>query len=631
MAMAEVFSYKADSSFASRRLIFFTQEIEQDVSDEHPFLRHAAGRKNLGTINAVRDELKENVPVANLSGVDFMLNPRPASIDAANAASRELAGSCTETTVDFWRSASGKRLQGGDYVDDEWKELGLTLSSEGGYGTLPRLFDTRRVGNKYHGDTDLGSPNQRCRGGGPGIGEGGEPDTKGANCEYLGNVLIIQEDNDDKSIPDDNAEGGKIHLDFEGQTVYKIGLLDVDYDAFIRIQYRPEPDKIRTKDIVIPLLGDNSFQTIAIDTPNVVRLSVIATRSAAVAFVTFCPKSDATSPPPPPPPPSPPLSESKDCVTRVIDFSDTAAGARLRRGQYVANEWEEYGLKLSSSGGFGTKPRVFDTANPGKEKAGDPDLGSPNEHCRNGGPGRGDGGKPGSLGANCKALGNVLIIQEPGNSDMSIPDDNVKGGAIKFDFAKTTKAFVFEIGLLDVDYECYVDVVYHIGNTMAERTIDVPLLGDNSFQKVPINMANVKHISVRASRSAAVTHISFCSFADDGEGKMMNPPTLPFIDPPTPPPVDPPTPSPVDPPTPPPVDPPTPPPVDPPIVPPVDPPTTPPPVDPPTPPPVDPETPPPTPAPTPFPTSPPVESPTPPPTPGKFRKEIMLSTFTFVL
>jgi hypothetical protein len=65
---------------------------------------------------------------------------------------------------------------------------------------------------------------------------------------------------------------------------------------------------------------------------------------------------------------------------------------------------ESYGLALASRKGFGMKPRIFDTSNPGTVEAGVPNLGSPNEKCNGGGPGVILGGEPGSTGENCTPL-----------------------------------------------------------------------------------------------------------------------------------------------------------------------------------------------------------------------------------
>jgi hypothetical protein len=75
------------------------------------------------------------------------------------------------------------------------------MSAAGGFGTLPRTLDTANPGEEPFGDADLGAPNEKCTPPGPGVGAGGEPGLPGENCSPLGNVLIIQEENEDLTIP----------------------------------------------------------------------------------------------------------------------------------------------------------------------------------------------------------------------------------------------------------------------------------------------------------------------------------------------------------------------------------------------------------------------------------------------
>jgi len=195
-----------------------------------------------------------------------------------------------DVVVDFEFAADGTTIiSPGTYVESDWKEFGLTLSATGGFGTLPRIFNTANPGTVKEGDPDLGSPNNRCSPPGPGVGEGGEPDTKGANCVPLGNVIIVQEVNDDMSVPDDSADGGTIVFDFEpvANKVYEIGLLDIDYETSITVMYESLSDNISTKTIQVPLLGDNSFQVVEVGIDNVKQLVVTMKRSGAVAFISF--------------------------------------------------------------------------------------------------------------------------------------------------------------------------------------------------------------------------------------------------------------------------------------------------------------------------------------------------------
>lgn len=198
----------------------------------------------------------------------------------------------------------------------------------------------------------------------------------------------------------------------------------------------------------------------------------------------------------------------------------------------MENEYAEFGLTLSATGGFGSLPRTFDTANPGTMEFGDPDLGAPNEKCTPPGPGVGIGGEPGLPGENCEPLGNVLIIQEK-NSDPSIPDDNVNGGMIIFDWEDTPAALVESVALLDIDYETKIIIIYMTPNgNMSQKTINVPLLGDNSYQVVEIDTPNVKQMIIDAERSLGVASLKFCIEPPPVEptSSPVSAPVLPPVD-----------------------------------------------------------------------------------------------------
>ena len=407
-------------------------------------------------------------------------------------------GKCEKVKIDFSAAANGKRLKRGDYVDNEWAEFGLKLSSSGGFGKKPRIFDSSNPGNEKYGDLDLGSPNERCdvRGRKPGVGEGGEPDAEGANCEPLGNLLIIQEKNNKMNIPDDNVDGGEIYFEFTKEVnVFEMGFLDIDYAASIKVEHSSG-----VSDINLPLLGDNAAYTAHIDLSNVKKMTLKLTRSGAVSFITFCSPTDDHSGNKAP---------TDDVVDVTVDFSETDEGTPLVGGEYVDSEWAKFGLKLSSSGGYGRKPRIFDSSNPGNKEDGDLDLGSPNAWCPGSGrkPGEGVGGEPGQKGENCEPLGNLLIIQEK-NNKMNIPDDNVDGGEVVFDFT-TTAEYVFKMGFLDLDYEASLTIVQEIGTGRTESIILLPLLGDNSAYTADIDLPNVKQIRLKLARSGAVSFISF--------------------------------------------------------------------------------------------------------------------------
>ncbi len=204
-----------------------------------------------------------------------------------------------------------------------------------------------------------------------------------------------------------------------------------------------------------------------------------------------------------------PIAEEQICEPVTVDFEVAADGTPLAPPLCVDNQWAELGLTFFAEGGKGKKPCIFDTANPGSEaEGGDEDLGAPNEACTPSGPGVGEGGAPGLPGENCNPLGNVLIVQEKG---VDVPDDNKDGGLLTIDFPAEGGQDVFNIGLLDIDYETSLVVIHETEEgELTEYTIDVPILGDNSFQILEINQERVRWIKVMFSRSGAVTFVKFC-------------------------------------------------------------------------------------------------------------------------
>jgi hypothetical protein len=192
--------------------------------------------------------------------------------------------------VDFQTTASGAPLTHGQYVSDQWLgwKLNITASSIfGGYtpGGQARIFDTKFPGP----DPDLGTPNELCpNGGGPGEGAGGGPAALGANCKYEGNVLIIQEDNGDNSIPDDSAEGGTIRFDFTHPvTLNKIGFLDLD-DGLSALMDIKKADGSHYDLMLLYGLGDNSIQEeLFSGKKNVVSFNLGVQESGAVRFLCY--------------------------------------------------------------------------------------------------------------------------------------------------------------------------------------------------------------------------------------------------------------------------------------------------------------------------------------------------------
>lgn len=216
--------------------------------------------------------------------------PRP-SVAPANPPSDSGGPTpCVNVMVDFSKDANDNDLQAGAYVDNEWEAFGLVLSSSGGFGSLPRLFDTSNASNNASdGDSDLGSPNSMCTPSGPGVGKGGLPGSAGENCEPLGNVLIIQEDNSETNIPDDNASGGTIVFDFvvEAVSVNEIGILDLDEPTVVTVVHLTNLGMEETV-IDLPRLGQNSAHTETINIEMVSQVRVDFAGSGAVTSISFC-------------------------------------------------------------------------------------------------------------------------------------------------------------------------------------------------------------------------------------------------------------------------------------------------------------------------------------------------------
>jgi hypothetical protein len=69
------------------------------------------------------------------------------------------------------------------------------------------------------------------------------------NCDYLGNMLIIQEDNKYGEQPDDNQDGGVVMMDFSPMVD-----LNVDYPVSIVIVYKNDEGKVKQKKHQLPCL-----------------------------------------------------------------------------------------------------------------------------------------------------------------------------------------------------------------------------------------------------------------------------------------------------------------------------------------------------------------------------------------
>jgi hypothetical protein len=106
---------------------------------------------------------------------------------------------------------------------------GVTVSAkQGDIVRRVNVFNSSNIKNSNPiNDPDLGSPNEACPGGGPGIGEGGKPDAPFPNCVPQGNLLIIQDPRADPDIANDSGLGGCITFEFSSPIeIVNTGILD---------------------------------------------------------------------------------------------------------------------------------------------------------------------------------------------------------------------------------------------------------------------------------------------------------------------------------------------------------------------------------------------------------------------
>jgi hypothetical protein len=130
------------------------------------------------------------------------------------------------------------------------------------------IFDSTNIkGTKSKHDPDLGAPNSRCPGGGPGRGNGGWPNAPFPNCDPQGNLMIIQNENKPASNPNDSAYGGCLNFEFtETVSMIDLVLLDIDDGDAATVTFNGNT----SPDITSPLnIGDNGLWPVSKTDPQV--------------------------------------------------------------------------------------------------------------------------------------------------------------------------------------------------------------------------------------------------------------------------------------------------------------------------------------------------------------------------
>ncbi|MCP3905820.1 MAG: hypothetical protein GY715_19510, partial [Planctomycetes bacterium] len=186
--------------------------------------------------------------------------------------------------IDFETDAAGALLATGQFIDDEWSALGVTVST-GDQTNHPAMIFDSSMPTGY--DADLGTPNETF-GGGPGIGSGGEAGQPGANSEALGKVLIITEDKDQND-PDDDAAGGTIIFEFAYPVnIDQVGILDIDEGQAGTVTALDGGGSVIGSVGMANSLGNNSVQTVLLGVNGVRRLEIWFPGSGAVSGIAFC-------------------------------------------------------------------------------------------------------------------------------------------------------------------------------------------------------------------------------------------------------------------------------------------------------------------------------------------------------
>lgn len=158
--------------------------------------------------------------------------------------------------------AAGTLPQGGSASGMLFTGFTLSVTNNNGPQSLIIFDSANPTGN----DPDLGSPNQTCAGGGPGVGTGGEVGMPGENCVPQGNLLVIANDivdtNTDNIVddPDDDASGGVIKFTFDAVVqVLSIDVMDIDSET---ASFTLENNGTLKGTVNATDLGNNSVQTL---------------------------------------------------------------------------------------------------------------------------------------------------------------------------------------------------------------------------------------------------------------------------------------------------------------------------------------------------------------------------------
>lgn len=206
------------------------------------------------------------------------------------------AAAADQVVLDWEQDADGAAIASGQVIDDEYHNTtGISVTVQANSATdIAAIFPSD---SPPATDVDLGSPNETCDGGGPGIGAGGEVGEPGENCINHENVLILPTsgDGDDDGFiddePNDDANGGTITFLFsEAVAIDYIEILDQESQENVEINAYTNVDGTGLLVSENPAgFGDNSYEFISIGALGARRLDFEFNGSGAIASIAYTP------------------------------------------------------------------------------------------------------------------------------------------------------------------------------------------------------------------------------------------------------------------------------------------------------------------------------------------------------
>ncbi|MGB0757082.1 MAG: SdrD B-like domain-containing protein [Patescibacteria group bacterium] len=191
----------------------------------------------------------------------LLVNPYLQISFSTNGYAEATNNTCTPHVADFNERSAGDILTSGEGYS-------ISVDSNGDHDTL-MVFDTL---DPTGGDNDLTTKD------GDRYGPG--------NTQERGNALIISEDGDTND-PDDEKDGGVITITLtEPLTMKSMGFLDIEESGGSVKVYDDSDSLLKTSSILDK--GDNSYQSVSINTENVSKVVISLVGSGAIPEIKFC-------------------------------------------------------------------------------------------------------------------------------------------------------------------------------------------------------------------------------------------------------------------------------------------------------------------------------------------------------